>query len=141
MTWAPQETQKVIYDLLSTDATLQTLIGGTVGDTRIYDRVPNEKDPPFVTIGDISYSDRGNHTWEGLTAEVTINVWYREPNAGRKQVQNIQKRIDELLHKSEPCIEGWNIVSFRRSTINILLDPDNITFHGIQKFNLLIGEA
>jgi len=146
VTWGPQETQIKIYEILSTDADLQILLGGdghlpTPTNTKVFDRVRNEQAFPFITIGDMAWQDRGNHTHEGLRAEITINVWYREPGAGRKQVQLIQKRIDELLHKSEPCIEGWNIVGFRRSSINILMDPDNITLHGIQKFNLMIGEC
>lgn len=146
MTWAPQEAQKTFYIILSTDADLQTLIGGTghlpvPGPSKIYDRVPNELPFPFITIGDMQWEDRGNHTLEGLRADLIINVWYREPGAGRKAVQAIQKRIDELIHKTDPCIEGWNIVGLRRSTVNIVIDPDNITLHGIQKFNLMIGEA
>ena len=141
MTWAPQETQKVFFEILSQDAALQSLLQGTPQDTKIYDRVPQEKAFPFVTIGDMVWDDRGNHTWDGWKGILTINVWYREPSAGRKQVQNMQKRIDELIHKQEPCIDGWNVVSLRRASANILLDPDNITLHGIQKYNLLLGEA
>ena len=145
-TWGPGETQQTIYEVLSTDETLQDLIGGlghkTIpGDSKIYDRVPNEKNYPYITIGDIQWADRGNHTWEGWRAVLTVNVWYRDPGAARKAVQAIQKRIDELIHKTEPCIEGWNIVGLRRSTSNIIIEPDNITLHGIQKFNLMIGEA
>lgn len=141
MTWAPQETQKVIYEILSQDSDLQTLLGGTSTDKKVYDRVPQEKSYPFVTIGDMQWDDRGNHTWEGWQGLLTINVWYREPNAGRKGVQEIQKRIDELVHKTDPCIDGWNIVVLRRSSVNIVMEPDNITLHGIQKFNLMLGEA
>lgn len=137
MTWAPSETQKVIFEILSTDVALTALLGAN----KIFDRVPQEQPFPFVTIGDLQGTDRGNHTWEGWAFELTINVWYREQNAGRKGVQAIQKRIDELLHKQDPCIDGWNIVKLRRSTVNVVIDPDQITIHGIQKFNIMLGEA
>lgn len=140
-TWAQTETQKVIYEVLSQDAALQTLLGGTAQDKKVYDRVPQEKAFPFVTIGDVTWDERGNQTWEGWKGLITINVWYREPKAGRLGVQLIQKRIDELLHRQDPCVEGWNIVDLRRSSINIVIDPDNITIHGISKYNLYLGEA
>lgn len=137
MTWAPQEIQKVLFTTLNGDAALTTLLGGN----KVFDRVPDELPFPFITIGDIIIDDRGNHTWEGLSATITINSWYREANAGRKKVQEIQNRIDQLIHKQDPCIEGWNVVSLRRGPANILIEDDNITIHGVQKFNLLIGEA
>lgn len=136
-----QELQKAVYGILTADSTLQGLIGGSTGDKKIYDRVPQEKAYPYLTIGDFQSEDRGNHTWEGIAGTLTINVWYREPNAGRKQVQNIQKAIDDLLHKAEPSLNGWNVILMRRSTRNILIEPDNVTFHGIQTFKIFLGEA
>lgn len=135
MTWGPQETQKTIFDTLSNDATLTALLGAS----KIFDHVPDNTPFPFVTIGDMVWEDRGNHTWDGLTGRLQINVWYRAPGRGRKNVQEIQKRIDELLHSQDVCIDGWDIISLRRSTLEILIEPDNVTLHGVQIFNLLIG--
>ena len=140
MTFAPQEIQKTLYTVLSTDSALQTLLGGGASDKKVYDRVPQEQTFPFVTIGEIMNVDRGSHNTEGYSNTITIHVWDQGLNAGRKQVQTIQKRIDELLHNQEPSISGWDVVCFRRSSSNVLIDPDNITFHGVQIFNLLTGE-
>lgn len=141
MLFAPQSTQKTIYEILSTDAALQTLIGGTVGDPKIYDFVPDNKVFPFITIGEGPWTDRGNHTTEGLQTDFVVNVWYRAPGRGRLKVQEIQKRIDELMHKSDPCIEDFNVIVLRRKLIDILIDPDNVTLHGVQTFKLMIGES
>ncbi len=129
--------QKTIFDVLSGDATLTGLLGAN----KILDRVPDTKAYPYVTIGDISTSDRGNHTWDGILSTLIINVWSREPGRGRKDMQAIQTRIDQLLHKQDVCIEDWNIVSFRRVNCNIVVEADNVTYHGVQSFNLLLGEV
>ena len=141
MYWGPTSTQKAIYDILTGDAQLQTLLGGTVSDKKVYDFVPDKQVFPFVTIGEGKWEDRGSHTLEGLKSELIINVWYRAPNRGRLKVQDIQKRIDELLHVQDPCIEGWNIVVLRRKFVDIIVEDDNVTLHGIQTFNIMIGES
>lgn len=138
MLFAPQSTQKTIFETLNNDSALQTLLGGA---NKVFDRVPDNQPFPFITIGDGVWNNRDNESTDGLGVDLVINTWYREPGLGRLKVQEIQKRIDELIHRKEPCIEAWNIVSLSRGTINIILDPDNMTLHGIQTFKLMIGES
>lgn len=149
MTWAPLEVQKEIYLLLYEDDSIIDLLNGdssTDATTdRIYDYVPDNSAYPYITLQILPWSDRGNHTNEGLECEFQINVFYK-PDAtnnlarGNKTIHDIQKRIDELLHKTELCIDGWNTLILRRSFIDIQTNEDNVTKHGIQRFNLLIGE-
>lgn len=111
------------------------------GVQKVFDFVPDNTEYPYVVMQILPWNDRGNHTKEGLSCEFQITTWYRSPGKGNLQVQTIQKRIDELLHKAEPCIDGWNIIGLRRTIIDILTNDDNVTKQGIQKYNLLIGEA
>jgi hypothetical protein len=106
----------------------------------VFDHVPDNQDFPYITLQIKPWLDRGSETWEGLEATIQINVWYYRPGAGDLEVQKIQKRIDELLHNKDVCIDGWNIIAFRRTMIDILVDPDNITLHGVQTYKLMIGE-
>lgn len=145
MTWAPQETQISIYNRLSGDSTLAVALGTTVAGTqKIFDHVPDSTEFPFVVIEAKPWEDRGNHTSEGLAAEVFIHTWYQPGKGsftgrGDKQTQLIQKRIDELLHKYALSISGWTTLILRRSVMNILTEPDNVTKHGIQQFKLFLG--
>lgn len=152
MTWANKEVQKTVYEILSSDEILQNLLGAIpesindVGeviesDTKIYDYVPQESKYPYAVIGFDPQTDRGSHTTEGWTMPLRINTWSRKPNRGRSQLQDIQARIDFLLHKQDICIEGWNIINLRRDSCHIIQDMDSVTYQGIQTFNLLIGEA
>lgn len=137
MTWAQQEFQKTLYEVLTTDLNLMLLISGVFDSTA----VPQGQSFPYVTIGENPFTDRSNHTTRGWRSEVTIHVWFQDPNRGRKAVQEIQKEIDRLLDQQNICIDGWNIINLRTSFVDIIVDADNVTLHGIQKFNLLIGEA
>lgn len=139
MTWAPLETQKTLFEELTADAALTALIGsGKVFDSTA---VPQGTAHPYVTIGDGAMTDRSNHTTRGFASDLTIHVWYRENGRGRKKVQQIQAEIDRILHTVDVCIDGWNIISFRQKMVDVIVDSDNVTLHGIQTFNLLLGEA
>lgn len=138
MTWAPTEAQKTVFTILSEDTTLISLLGAD----QVFDSsaVPQTKNYPYVTINLQPMTDRGNHTNEGVAFDFQVNVWYRAPGRGKLQVQTIQKRIDELLHSQDICVEGWNIIVLRRTIVDILTEPDGVTLHGIQRFKLFLGE-
>lgn len=137
MTWAPQELQKTLYTVLTGDAPLMALVEGVFDSTS----VPQDQSFPYVTIGEATFADRSNHTHRGFEADVTIHVWDQSDNRGRKKVQEIQAEIDRLLHTVNICIDGWNIINFRQIFVEVIVDADNVTMHGIQRFNLMIGEA
>lgn len=146
--WAPIDTQSAIYTLLATDDALIELLGedaDTVDvSTRVLDHVPDNQASPYVVIQIKPWEDRGNYTYEGLSATLTIHTWYTPGSSattgrGDKQVQLIQKRIDEILHRSQLEIVGWSNLILRRSLVDILVEPDNVTRHGVQQFKLFVG--
>ena len=137
MTYGPIETQKAIFETLSNDAALTTLLGGT---GRIFDHVPDNTPYPYISILMFPWNDRGNYTYEGLEIEFQLSAWVRGDKPGSLSTQLIQKRIDELIHKANISINGWYIISLRRSLIDIRTEDDNVTKEGIQRFRLLIAE-
>jgi hypothetical protein len=139
--WAPKELQKAIYAILSADVSLQTALGGTPTDTRVYDFVPDNKSYPYVTLDMGVFNDRGNHTKEGWATNFQVNVWARPNVRGAKPVQDIQAIIHGLLHEIDVDVLDWNIIVLRCSSVTIITDDDNITKHGIQIFKLMLGEA
>lgn len=141
MTWPVTETQKTIYQTLANDSILQALLGTTPANPKIFDHVPDSKSYPYIKIAIKPMQDRGNHDWEGVQFQYQIDVWNQGVNQGDLKVQQIQARVDELLHKQDICIDGWNIIVHRRSTIDILDEPDGRTKHGVQIFNLFLGEV
>lgn len=148
MTWAPLEVQKEIYLKLAMDSELIVKLGGDATDsisTKIFDHVPDNTVSPYVTIYALPFNERANATFEGWSAEVQINVFYRpgegaNTSRGNKFVHEVQAIIDSVLHNQDLCTDGWNTLQMRRSLVTIETLDDNVSKHGIQRFNLLIGE-
>lgn len=141
-TWAPTETQRAIFSLLSADTDLSLLLGGS---GKVFDHVPDNTAFPYITMYINPWDDRGNHTTEGFQCVLQIDVWYQPgvgeaKGRGNYRVQQIQKRVDELLHKTNLEVDGWKTLIMRRTLVDILTDPDNVTKHGIQQFKLFLGE-
>lgn len=142
MTWAPSETQIAIFNTLAGDSALQTLLGTTTAAPKVYDSVPDQKSYPYITIHIKPMTNRDNEDFDGVGFDYTVNVWSQDQAAqGDKVVQSIQKRIDELLHKQDICVMGWNVISHTRNMVDIQTDPDGRTRHGVQTFNLMLGES
>lgn len=146
--WAPSDVQIAVYNHLASDDTIITLLGENSASVnlsnKVFDHVPQDTAYPFVVVQINPWEDRGSYTKEGLEATLSIHVWYRPgitsvTGRGDKQVQAIQKRIDEILHANQIPISGWKNLIFRRALIDILVEPDNVTRHGIQQFKLLLG--
>lgn len=116
-----------------------TISEQTAGVQRVYDHVPQDAPQPYIVLQPLPFNDRGSHTYEGFECEYQITSWYRSPSRGFKGVQEIQKRIDDLLHKTTICVEGYRVVNTRRTFIDIAVSDDNVTLQGLQRFNLLLG--
>lgn len=85
------EIQKLIYDQLSNNVALQTLIGAG----RIFDDVPRDIKPPYITFGESLHFDWSTSTEQGMEHEITLQTWSR--NAGRKQLFDIQEIITQMV--------------------------------------------
>lgn len=126
--------QTKIYTILSADATLQTLLGGS---GRVIDRPADNLEPPFVQIGEDERDDFGAHDVDGHTFVVTIHTWTEAE--GRKTCKEIQDRIYTLLHDVDLAITGQKTISLRAGLTTSMLDPDGRTHHGVSRFNLILG--
>ena len=133
MSFGPKATQQAIYTALTGDSTLMALIQG------VFDNVPDNQTFPYITIGEGDWNDRGSHSTEGLTGSITINTWSQA--RGRKTVLDIQAEIDRILHNTNVSISGWSIISLRRDFSTILVEDDNLTYHGVSRFKILIGQT
>lgn len=130
MTWAPYEYQKRVFEILNAHPTLAG---------KVFDRVPDATPFPHVQLSDESeWADRGSHTTEGWTATFVVHIWSRA--FGRKETMDLMALIDGLLHNVDLAAVGWKDLSFRREFGTILIDDDNVTFHGVIRYKLLTGE-
>lgn len=132
MSYAPKELQIAVYNKLTGNTALMAAITG------VYDFIPDRQSFPFVTIGEGDFQDRGSHDTDGWTAVITINTWSRA--RGRKGAYDIMALIDTAMHNGSLSITGSRALVLRRDTSTVLVDPDAVTYHGVQRFKLLLAE-
>jgi hypothetical protein len=102
--------QAAIFDVLSGDTALATLIG----EDAIFDRRQSGKPMPYLVIAEIVTSDLGAGVEEHV---ITIEAWSDAP--GRKQVQEIAGRVRVLLDDAAPETSGVAFVNLQHRTTRV----------------------
>lgn len=134
--------QVAVRSILKASTALTSKLSG--GPNGILDAVPDEKPFDFVTFGDIVPVEADTHTWFGFTIDMTIDTWSRAVSTGvrgKERPAAIMNEIYRLLHDCYPTVEGYEVMGFRQEMSNILVDPDGVTYHGIQRFKILLSEV
>ena len=125
---AEWEVQEAIFAKLGNDLSVP-----------VYDFVPQENAPNnYVTIGSdtlLPYSTDGN---KGFEATLIIHSW--DVSNGRKDLKLLQGEIYDSLDRAELVITGYNSVGIDFEFSDSTLDPDGATYHGVQRFRILIME-
>lgn len=119
-----------IYNKLTSNATFMALVG-----SRVYDQAPQSTTFPYCTIGDDTELDWSTFTTLGQEATVTLHFWSREK--GRKEVKAIMSQADTVLNRQTLTLTGFTFVSCVREFAETFLDPDGITYHGVQRYRVL----
>ena len=138
---ASWELQKAINALLTADATLATLLGGTV---RLYDAVPENAELPYIEFGGAGILEWGtdpadDRSGDGEEHTLTFHVW--SSYEGKKEVSLVQRRMHELLHdKTSLDLDGHTLVNLRFLMSDTVRDPDGQAFHGISQFRAVTEE-
>jgi len=125
--------QEAVFKALSEDVDLNCLIKG------VFDFVPDvDSEFPYVTIGADNFSDFGSHTFDGVDGFVNVDTWTR--GSGRKECKTIMKENYRILHNATLIVIGFCVVTLRRNLVETVLDPDGQTYHGIERYELILTD-
>ena len=125
--------QHSIFQILSSDGTLATLVDG------VYDRSPQGANFPYICIGDCEISDWSSRTHMGVGGILTLIIWSRE--GGRKQASAIMERVYQLLHDTQPVTSGYEIVLLKHAKSHTRLENDGWTYRGEISFSVLAQQT
>src|SRR6056297_378155 len=128
---AAVELQTAIYTAITGNAPLMAAVDA------VYDDVPDNTNTfPYVTIGEdvLNQWDTDGHL--GFDASVTIHVWSRY--RGRREVKQIQKLIYDVLHNGALVYSTFDGIMCQQRSAESFADPDGLTRHGVQVFNVLM---
>ncbi len=89
-----------------------------LGVTYVYDYVPEEKNMPFITIGEVSTKDDGNKYSTGEYITIDIEIWSK--NKGKYKDLLTAKKIQQLLSEEltpEANEEEYEVITQDTKTI------------------------
>ncbi|MCF6322351.1 MAG: DUF3168 domain-containing protein [Rhizobiaceae bacterium] len=125
------EVQGVIYTSLAANAQLATLIG----PGRIYDDVPPNQHPPYVTFGRSNHLDWSTDSESGMEHEFELHSWTREN--GRKEIYLIQEVLIEVLTGLIGAMDEHHIINFTHENSAIETHDKYQAFLGISTFRVI----
>jgi hypothetical protein len=126
MSDAGWELQKAAFAALDGDAGLGALITG------VYDHVPPDTGFPYVTVGEATVADESTMAKDGQAHAITVHSWSR--GRGRKELKQVMGEVYRILHKSSLTVTGQDFAGMMFEFADTLIDPDGLTYHGVQRF-------
>ena len=119
--------QQAIFDKLTAEPSITN---------DIYDFVPSGVDGTYIVIGDIPIDDWSDKLVNGFEANPVIHV-FGDVNCGRKEILDTQKIIFNTLHRQPLTIADHQWVDTNQSFSEVLREPDGVSYHGVQRMNIL----
>ncbi|MDX2259411.1 MAG: DUF3168 domain-containing protein [Hyphomicrobiaceae bacterium] len=120
--------QRAMYEHLVDAAPLVALIGAG----GVFDDVPREARPPYVTFGLTTLADWSTGEAEGVEHVVTLQVWSREN--GRREALEIMGVLRDLLHQTALDPDGHRLVDLRHELSEARREPEGDTYRGVIRF-------
>lgn len=107
---------------------------------KVFNDLPEKEEFPYIVVGEFSSLDRSDKFKPGQEVFSTIHLWsqYR----GGKEISEM---IDSVLRalSSSPLSLGteFQVVFDRMDSINLIIDIDGVTRHGILRMKYFIEEV
>lgn len=120
--------QSAVYSRLASDSELNALVTG------VYDKVPQNSNYPFISLGDWSAEHWSTQGLDGLRLMLSMEAWSK--NGGKSEIINIQARIYSLLGNAQLTLNSGLYAWIRFAASDIKLLDDGLTYHGHMKFRL-----
>ena len=128
--------QQKLYDIIGGDPTIVSIVAG-----RVFTNPPKgmgvPQEYPRIRIGERTIGDFSSHTHNGFDGYVVIHAWSQADTD--VEVTAILNQLYALLHTKNLGISTNETINFRCTENRVALEPDGKTFHGIQRYSLLLG--
>jgi len=119
--------QKAIFDCLTTDESVNSLVAA-----RIYDTVPGDTGFPYLTLGEAQVEDWSAGEAEGCEHWLSMNVFSR--SGGRAEAKAIMGAVHAALHDAALTLDGFTLVNMRFQSAGTRRESDGTTWRGTIRF-------
>ena len=126
-----KELHGAIYERLTTDPALSSLING-----RVFDDVSASATFPYVVIGPVDSVEDDADCITSLEVAQQIDCWSRA--TGFPECKRVVDAVRAALHDYSFDLASNALVFFEHRTTRITRDPDGLTSHGILGFEAVI---
>lgn len=130
--------QGAVFQALAADAALQAFIGNPA---RIYQQVPDNAVMPYVTIGESQTNDDSVEHLDAAEIFFTLHVWSDSEAKDFVECKRICSALRRSLHNADLTLAENRCVLIEHRRTDVLIDPDNITRHGVVTFRALTEES
>ena len=124
--------QAAVYDLLTGDAPLGSMIAG------VYEEVPETSRLPYVVVGEAYETPDNSHDRKGRRTVITLHAW--SDQKGFSEAVGIADRVVDLLDHTVLDVGGWHHVATRYDFMQTLRDPDPTRRHVPVRFSVTTEE-
>lgn len=132
---ASAELQKLVFETLTGDAGIASIVGA-----RVYDRALPDAAFPFISFGPTSFLLLQDECLEGRTETMQIDIW-SESKGGKRQCKDIVDLVVDALNGLEAELATVTITDMRVVLAQVMDDPDGITSHGVVQIEALVDEV
>ena len=122
------ELQKTIFETLTGDRSLTSLLGGP----KVFDRRPERIAFPYLTLGRTAVVDWSTGTEDGSEHILTLHVWAK--GGGKQETYEIMDKVSVRLNGANLPLEGHHLVNLQLQFAEARQETDSATYHGILRF-------
>lgn len=121
---------KAVYTKLNNTSGLTGLLSESLADDQVF---------PKIWIEDGGADDWSNKDDNGLEANINLHIGSRY--RGTKELRELMDKCYAALHFVDLTLDNGQSVLCQFTRHDIVTDSDDITRHGVMRFNLLISEV
>lgn len=133
MTSPSLELQKAIFDLLKANPAVTALVNG-----RIYDRVPENPQFPYVSFGTFTETTDDAECIDGFDITIQLSAWSRA--VGFPECRQITEAVRNALPKDGVELPTNALVTFSHRITRMISDPDGLTSQGAMTFEAFVEQ-
>lgn len=127
--------QQMIYDRLRAHGGVDALVAG-----RIYDRVPETAEFPYVSFGPSDTIEDDSQCITGEIETLQIDCWSRH-SGGFRDCKRLTGAVKGALHLYDGQLSEDALVALRVTNLRHFRDPDGQTSHGVVTVQAIMEEA
>ena len=124
------EIQRLFVARLKANGDLAAIVGD-----KVFDRVPDNLEAPYVQIGEMQVLDDGYECGDGMEVFVDVHTWSKA--YGSVECKRMTAAVRGALHDLENSAGSPYNLYVRHSQTRVMADPDGEHHHGITSLRVL----